>query len=433
MRNMCRRLVSRELTRLRTSGRTGLLWSLRITVAAVAGYVVATLLFDENATQPLLAPLTAMLVVQVTPVSLLATGLDRVVAVVSGVSLAVLFSLKVPLEWWSLGVLIFVAITIGQALRLRSNMVEVAISGMLVLSVGSLGAGWQRIAETLVGAAVGIATNLVFPPKVASVDAGTAIGGLADAVTELLNRASDELTELVEKGGDVTSAARTWLGDARQITYDVPQVGAVLVRAEQGRRLNVRTVGKPNVAPGLRQGLEALEHSAVAIRTMCRAVVDATTDATWLEDDSARDVLLGLAQTFRELAASIGAFGQVVRNEADPAKQTSSAEVQGLRETLDGLHEARARLDELLAGSTSPELVELNAAVLSTVKRLRRELDLDERIRRQFRLLPTPRPRLRQSRGGDGDPPPTRQELSPDTETQVLPVQEQRGRRSRRH
>jgi len=144
-------------------------------------------------------------------------------------------------------------------------------------------------------------------------------------------------------------------------------------------------------------------------------------------------VLLGLAQTFRELAASIGAFGQVVRNEADPAKQTSSAEVQGLRETLDGLHEARARLDELLAGSTSPELVELNAAVLSTVKRLRRELDLDERIRRQFRLLPTPRPRLRQSRGGDGDPPPTRQELSPDTETQVLPVQEQRGRRSRRH
>ena len=433
MRNIWRRLVSREMTRLRTSGRTGVLWSLRITVAAVASYVVATLLF-ENSAPPLLAPLTAMLVVQVTPVSLLASGLDRVVAVVSGVSLAVLFSLKVPLEWWSLGVLIFLAITIGQALRLRSNLVEVAISGMLVLGVGSLGAGYQRIAETLVGAAVGIATNLLFPPKVASADAGKAIDGLADAMSELLTRASDEVREQVENDRDVAPLARIWLGDARQITYDIPQVGAALLRAEQGRRLNVRAVGKPNVGPGLRQGLEALEHSAVAIRTMFRAVVDATTDTTWLDDDGARDVLLGLAQTFRELAACIDAFGQVVRNEADPAVQTSSADVQVLREGLDGLYEARARLDELLTTSSAPELVELHAAVLSTVKRLRRELDLDERIRRQFRLLPSARPRRRHPRAGSSDDTPaTSHEVSADTETQVLPVvQEPRGRRGKR-
>src|SRR6476469_3196376 len=145
------------MRRLRIGGRAAVLWSLRITVAAVASYVVATLLFPG--TKPLTAPLTAMLVVQVTPVSLLASGLDRVVAVVAGVSLAVGFSAVVPLEWWSLGLLILVCITIGQALRLRSNLIEVAISGMLVLGVGSVGAepaAWQRIAETLVGAAVGI-------------------------------------------------------------------------------------------------------------------------------------------------------------------------------------------------------------------------------------------------------------------------------------
>ena len=67
-----------------------MLWSLRITVAAVASYVVGTLFFPGA--QPLLAPLTAMLVVQVTPVSLLASGLDRVVAVVAGVSVAVAFA-----------------------------------------------------------------------------------------------------------------------------------------------------------------------------------------------------------------------------------------------------------------------------------------------------------------------------------------------------
>ena len=112
----------------------------------------------------------------------------------------------------------------------------------------------------------GIAANLLFPPKIASADAGRAIDGLADSVSDLLNRAADELTELVAEGRDVAPAARAWLDEARRITHDIPRVGAALLHAEQGRRLNVRAVGTPDVGPGLRQGLEALEHSAVAIR-----------------------------------------------------------------------------------------------------------------------------------------------------------------------
>src|SRR4029078_10508976 len=118
--------------------------------------VVASLLLPS--TQPLLAPLTAMLVVQVTPISLLASGLDRVIAVVAGVAIAGGFAAVVPLEWWSLGVLILISITIGQFLRLRSNLVEVAIRAMLVLGVGAIGAeaaARQRIAARVVGAAVG--------------------------------------------------------------------------------------------------------------------------------------------------------------------------------------------------------------------------------------------------------------------------------------
>src|SRR4029078_6663032 len=150
--------------------------------------VVASLLLPS--TQPLLAPLTAMLVVQVTPISLLASGLDRVIAVVAGVAIAGGFAAVVPLEWWSLGVLILISITIGQFLRLRSNLVEGAISAMLVLGVGAIGAaagaclrgargrgggvggGGARTGEALVGAAVGIIPTLAFPPKVASSDAG---------------------------------------------------------------------------------------------------------------------------------------------------------------------------------------------------------------------------------------------------------------------
>lgn len=406
-----------------------MLWSLRITVAAVTSYVVATLFFPG--TQPLLAPLTAMLVVQVTPVSLLASGLDRVVAVVSGVALAVAFAEVVPLEWWSLGALIFLSITLGQALRLRANLIEVAISGMLVLGVGSLAAGaaaGQRIAETLVGAAVGIAANLLFPPRVPTSDVGREIEGLADAISDLLRRSADAVEQLADDRHSVASAAGAWLGEARLITHhDVPRVGAALLHAEQGRRLNVRAVGTPDLGPGLRHGLESLEHTALSVRSMYRALADATADEpAWLEAEGAADVLLGLALTFRELAAAVDAFGELVRLEAAPASHAEAADFKALREAMEGLPEARSRLQEASTAVDDADLRELNASVLSTVKRVQRELDLEHRVRRQLQLRrpvrtwPAPL-RPHPSRRRPTAPPAAGSEPDADAETMPMP------------
>ncbi len=157
---------------------------------------------------------------------------------------------------------------------------------------------------------------------------------------------------------------------------------------------------------------------------MFRALVDATPDdATWLDDESAEDVLLGLAQTFREMAAGVDAFGQLVRDEADDTNSMTSAHVQTLRQALEGLHEARARLDDMLTAAAAPDLLELIAAVRSAVKRLLDEMNLDERIRRQMRLvrrsrarLPTPGQSAPRSR------PPATQEPTDEAETQVLPT-----------
>lgn len=414
--------LTREARRFRLGWRGAVLWSLRITVAAVASYVVAVLIFPG--TQPLLAPLTAMLVVQVTPVSLLASGLDRVVAVVVGVALATAFAAVVPLEWWSLGVLIFVSITIGQALRLRSNLIEVAISGMLVLGVGALGAeaaAGQRIAETLVGAAVGIAANLLFPPRIPTSDAGREIEGLADAVSDLLRRSADALEQLSGDPDGVARAASAWLGDARRITHhDVPRVGAALLRAEQSRRLNVRAVGTPDLGPGLRHGLESLEHTALSVRSMYRTLADTTAGRpTWVDGTS--DVLLVLVQTFRDLAAAVDAFGELVRLEAAPAGQVTSADFGVLREAMAGLPEARARLEELGTVVDDPVLGELQASALATVKRVERELDLAQRVRRQLELRRPVPPRVPLLHHPPRRRAPVFPEAGPDAETVRMP------------
>lgn len=390
------RRLAYQAARFRRGGPQAMGWALRLTVAAVASYVVGLAMFPG--TLPLLAPLTALLVVQVTPVSLLASGLDRVVSVVAGVSLAVAFSVVLPLTWWSLGLLIGASIMVGQALRLQSNLIEVAISAMLVLGVGTLqaeAAASQRIAETLVGAAVGTLANLAFPPRVATADAGDAIRDLARRLERLLGGAADRMLELEPR--EVSAEAAHWLDDARSITHDVPQVGAALLRAEESRRLNVRALGTPDAGPGLRQGLEALEHSAVAVRALFRTVHDAAADPDWPEDEVGADVPHHVAQVLHELAAGVAAFGELVREEARPEHGDTTSEGDRVRAALDGLHEARARLNELVTLDTGPVLFELHYSLLATVKRLLAEMDLDARMRRQERLRATRRAAARRS------------------------------------
>jgi hypothetical protein len=390
MREVVSRWLDASLARFRERSRSAVAWIVRLTAAATASFVVAGLVFPHG--DPLLAPLTALLVVQLTPVSLLASGIQRVASVVAGVSVAVGFSSLVGLSWWSLGTVIAVSLLIGQVLRLGPNLMEVPISAMLVLGVGSRTAetaAWQRIAETLVGAGVGVLSNLLFPPRVTSRDAAVAIEDLADDLAGLLDSAaSGVVSDDVSTGGLAERAVR-WLGEARQLTHDIPNVGAALLQAEESRRLNLRALGTADSGPGLRHGLEALEHSAVAVRSMLRSFVDAVQgyDAQGRELDE--DVREAVALLLHDLATGVRSFGRLVQAEADAG--VDPPELVELREALDGLKEARARVTDLVLidprGDTT--LAVLNFALLATVERLLRELDLDEHIRRHARRAPS--------------------------------------------
>ena len=397
VRDVVGRVVAVPAERFRRGGRPALLWALRLTAAAVSAYVVADLLFPH--TKPLLAPLTALLVVQLTPVSLLASGLDRVLSVVVGVSVAATFATVVQLTWWSLAIVIAVSILIGQALRLGSNLIEVPISAMLVLGVGALAAesaAWQRISETLVGAAVGVVANLLLPPKVTVLDAVGAIAGLADDLAALLDRAGEQMADAETSSADIANAAPGWLDEARRITYDIPNVGTALLRAEESRRLNLRAAGTFDPGPGLRHGLEALEHSAVAVRSLFRSLVDTSRSAD-PETTIGPELRGAVAVALHDFAAAIGAFGRLMRADASPG-QVQPEEMEAVRRALDGLEEARARITELVLVDDDPVRSELNFTLLTTIKRLLVELDLDEQLRRQESVGPPMLLRMRRRR-----------------------------------
>lgn len=368
------RLASESMDRLRRRGRAAGLRVLRLTGAATASYAVALALSPNS--RPVLAPLTALLVVQVTLFSIVRSSAQRVVSVVLGVVVAVAFSDVVGLTWWSLGLLIATAIVIGMLLRLGDHLLEVPISAMLVLAVGGAETvATGRIAETLIGAGVGALVNVVFPPAVQTRSAGAAVETFAADLARLLESAGADLAE-----GVTEAQAEQWLEDARSLTRGVPQIHREVLQAQESRRLNVRALGTRDAAASLRGGLYSLENSAVAVRSMFRSVADGVRAHPSAESELAEELRLAFSVLLQDVATALRSFGRLVRAEARAMEGEEEAE---LADALDALREARVRATELLLVDPRDDVAlwELNSAMLSTVERLLRELDVEQHVR----------------------------------------------------
>src|SRR3954454_11640436 len=149
-RTAIRRRIATVMLRVRQRGRSAAFRAARITGASVAAYLVAQAL-GLRSPPPLIAALTALLVVQATLSGTLTNGVQRVLSVVAGVALAMLFVAVVGLTWWSLAALVAASIVVGQLLRLGPHLVEVPISAMLVLgggyAAGAESTGYGRVIQ----------------------------------------------------------------------------------------------------------------------------------------------------------------------------------------------------------------------------------------------------------------------------------------------
>jgi uncharacterized membrane protein YgaE (UPF0421/DUF939 family) len=383
--------VRRGVNRIRSRGRPAFFRAMRMTGATVAAYVVALVLLPD--TVPVIAALTALLVVEVTLFDIVTSGVQRVVSVVAGVMLAVWFSSFVEITWWSLGILVAASIMIGQLLRLGPHLVEVPISAMLVLGVGGAeGPASDRIVETLIGAAVGVAVNLLFPPAIRSDTAAKAVQKFAEEIAKLLETAAGEMSD-----GITVEEASGWLEEARRLNRHAARIDRAVVQAEQSRKLNARALTHRHTEESLRSGLDALEHTSVALRTMFRSIQDGVREHPEESGAEVQELRTVFAVLLFELAAAVNAFGGLVRAEVE---ESTGAEEAATVAALDTLREARVRITELHLVQARDDMVtwELNEAILEAVERVLRELDVREQARRRATRhsdLPGPRSVLR--------------------------------------
>lgn len=378
MRAWLARLVGRS-NRWPEPTRIVLLQTARLTVAAVVAYVIALAFFPG--TQPLTGPLTALLVVQATLFSTLTMGVQRVLSVVSGVLLAVLVSALVGLTWWSLGLIVAASLLIGQMLRLGPQLLEAPISAMLILGVGAAStAATARVAETLIGAGVGVLINVVFPPELRTQSAGKAVRQVAEEAADFLTRVTREIPNNPSR-----EQAYEWLHEVRALSRFVDAADRAITEASVSRRLNPRAMREVDTEPILRSGLDALEHSAVALRALFRSIADGIREAEADEQDEYTPELLGaFGVLLDDLAKGFRAYGALVYADADTRTVTTDA---ALAEALDALRETRAVLTELLLmdGGDNPDQWMLRGSLLASVDRVLSELDLEERARQRER------------------------------------------------
>ena len=299
------RAAPETLTVARHRAQPGAVYIARLTLTAVFAYLVARQVAGGSG--PVLAPLTALLVVQVSLSRTLRSAGQRVLAVVVGVLVAVGLSAVVGFTWWSLGLLIAAALTIGLILRLGDDILEVPISAMLILSaVSSKTAATDRIIETLIGAGAGLIGGLLFAP-VRLQPAEEAIDDLSDQLAALV----EEIAAGIADDADAGRAADR-LTRARALSGEIQRVDSALSQSEDSLRLNPTARILPEAAIPLRTGLETLEHAVVTVRVIARWTADASRPEA---DSPLRDPRIRntLAELLRELAAAVRAIGDHVR------------------------------------------------------------------------------------------------------------------------
>jgi Aromatic acid exporter family member 1 len=348
---------------------------LRLTAAAVVSYLL-TLATTRGAVD-LTGPLTALLVMQASAYSTLKTGAVRVGAVLAGVFVAILLSFWVGLTWWSLGAAVAASLVLAKIFRLGEQAIEAPISAMLILGVTSPDVAAEiRVLNTLIGAGVGIAINLIYPPALPTRRAGRAIIAVAEATAAPLDAAGEALTE----GPINREQVQDWLervgAGGRRLTTAIDTVSSL----KDSRRFNPRAIATTDIEPVLASGLQTLESCQLAIRALFVVLLAEVPTEDRPDDPYGEELRNAFAVVLHDVADCIRAFGSLVLAEVQEREEEAE---RSLDESLEILSETKAILTELIMVNVEENKSSwlLRGSILAAVEHVLNQLNLEDRAR----------------------------------------------------
>lgn len=146
---------------------------------------------------PIFAAIASLLVVQPSVNQSFGKAIERSVGVIAGVVIATGISLLFGQGTWIVLLATLVAVLLSWAFRMTTGTAnQVAISAMLVLALGASRPeyAFDRIVETLIGAAIGFIVNIVIVPPVLLTPVRESVELLGNELAASLDRLGNALT-----------------------------------------------------------------------------------------------------------------------------------------------------------------------------------------------------------------------------------------------
>jgi uncharacterized membrane protein YgaE (UPF0421/DUF939 family) len=180
----------------RASSRAPLAQVVKTSIAVALAWVSSGALLDQPL--PIFAAIAALLVVQPSINQSIARGIERSVGVILGVVVASLAAAIFGTNSWIVLGVIAVCLLLGWLLRLGpASATQIPISAMLLLSLGANTPGYafERVLETVMGAAVAMIVNVAIAPPVLLVPAHVAVQRLLEECASTLDHLAASLRD----------------------------------------------------------------------------------------------------------------------------------------------------------------------------------------------------------------------------------------------
>jgi hypothetical protein len=355
-----------------TSGEIGTV--LKSGLAAGLAWSVALLTTDIP--DPVLAPFTAIVVVQVSVGASVRTALQRSGAVVLGVLIALLVGDALSLNGFTVGLLVALSLAIAQLImRLpAASARQVPISLLVVLSTvasSPVKFGGQRALDTILGAAVGVIVSLALPAS-RLIDARQTIERLSDGLAGVLHAMDDGLQEPWS-----TAQTEEWRRRARAARERlVHQAAEAVGNGRETARWNVRDRRHMDTLGHFEDVMPRFERAAIGVSVIARGLDDHARLSGTTHPSMAKMGFL-----FGALAGAIRTFAQEVLDPGDESRVDRALdEVRARRALCAEAASRRARFaiehhDEPDAGQAEGEWLGY-AALIVQVDRIVADLSL---------------------------------------------------------
>ncbi|UWF77637.1 MULTISPECIES: FUSC family protein [Microbacterium] len=300
---------------IRTTRRASLLQVVKSAAATIAAWLLAGWIVPGQL--PVFAAIAALLVVQPSVNQSLAKALERSTGVIVGVVIAVLLGLLLGSPSWIVLLAVVVAMLTAWAFRASPGTGnQVAISAMLVLALGSSSPEYAvaRIAETLIGALIGIVVNALIVPPVLVAPARRDLGLLGAELAATLDRLAEALPT-----PQTAARLQELMLQARLLRPMRDAAEASVVAGEESLALNPRRSRHRDDLAEMRRLLDMLSPVVTQVIGMTRAYFDHYDDS--IADEPA---VAAIAEQLRRAGHDVRLAVQVADLSPEPDAVTSA-------------------------------------------------------------------------------------------------------------